>query len=64
MVKLERVNEMFTHALPRPPGGAPVAPSDMTRADAENALVDGVASTGRASLMRVWRSIFGDFVSA
>lgn len=56
----ERVygNSGITYALPRPPGGAPVSPSAMTRAETEKALVED--SAGRVSLVKDWRSILVD----
>lgn len=51
-------NSGFTYALPRPPGGAPVSPSAMTRAETEKALVED--SAGRVSLVKDWRSILAD----
>lgn len=50
------MHKWFTYGLPRPPGGAPVAPSLMTRGETEKALVE--ESAGRASLVNDWRSIF------
>lgn len=47
-----------TYGLPRPPGGAPVSPSPMARAETEKALAED--SAGRVSLVKDWRSIFAD----
>lgn len=58
MDSVENGREWWTYALPRPPGGAPVSPSAMTRGETEKALVED--SAGRASLVKDWRSIFAN----